>query len=131
MNIKYLTVVTILSLCCIFGFEEISYSLNKVSRDDISELKILKYLPKDNKTFFISNTKSSKITNFIRKNFETKNQDELVLIKNSILAYLGIDLGTNKLEDIYNNELAVTTYDNKGKDIDDVLIIFKIKEKKI
>jgi hypothetical protein len=46
------------------------------------------------------------------------------------LAYLGIDLGTNKLEDIYNNELAVTTYDNKGKDIDDVLIIFKIKEKK-
>ena len=130
MNIKYLTVVTILSLCCIFGFEEISYSLNKVSRDDISELKILKYLPKDNKTFFISNTKSSKITKFIRKNFETKNQDELVLIKNSILAYLGIDLGTNKLEDIYNNELAVTTYDNKGKDIDDVLIIFKIKEKK-
>lgn len=130
MNIKYLTVVTILSLCCIFGFEEISYSLNKVSRDDISELKILKYLPKDNKTLFISNTKSSKINQFIRKNFETKNQDELVLIKNSILAYLGIDLGTNKLEDIYNNELAVTTYDNKGKDIDDVLIIFKIKEKK-
>jgi hypothetical protein len=130
MNIKYLTVVTILSLCCIFGFEEISYSLNKVSRDDISELKILKYLPKDNKTLFISNTKSSKINQFIRKNFETKNQDELVLIKNSILAYLGIDLGTNKLEDIYNNELAITTYDNKGKDIDDVLIIFKIKEKK-
>ena len=122
MNIKYLTVVTILSLCCIFGFEEISYSLNKVSRDDISELKILKYLPKDNKTFFISNTKSSKITKFIRKNFETKNQDELVLIKNSILAYLGIDLGTNKLEDIYNNELAITTYDNRGKDIDLSLI---------
>ena len=130
MNIKYLTVITILFLCCIFGFEENSYSLNKVSQNDISELKILKYLPKDNKTLFISNTKSTKINNFIRKNFETKNQDELVLMKNSILAYLGIDLGTNKLEDIYDNELAITTYYNKKKDIDDALIIFKIKEKK-
>ena len=130
MNIKYLTVVTTLFLCCILGFEEISYSYNKVSQDNISELNILKYLPKDNKTFFISNTKSSKITNDIRQNFEAKNQDELVLTKNSIFAYLGIDLGPNKLEDIYNNELAITTYDNKEKDIDDVLIIFKIKEKK-
>ena len=130
MNIKYLTVITILFLCCIFGFEETSYSLNKVSQNDISELKILKYLPKDNKTFFISNTKSSKITNAIRTNFETTNQDELVLVKNSILAYLGVDLGTNKLEDIYNNELAITTHDNKEKEIDDVLIIFKIKENK-
>ena len=130
MNIKYFTLITILFLCCIFGFEENSYSLNKVSQNDISELKILKYLPKDNKTFFISNTKISEITNDIRKNFETTNQDELVLIKNSILAYLGIDLGTNKLEDIYSNELVITTYDNKEKDIDDALIIFKIKENK-
>ena len=130
MNIKYFTLLTILFLCCIFGFEETSYSLNKVSQNDISELKILKYLPKDNKTFFISNTKSSKITNAIRTNFETTNQDELVLVKNSILAYLGVDLGTNKLEDIYNNELAITSHDNKEKDIDDILIIFKIKENK-
>jgi len=130
MNIKYLTVITIISLCFIFGFEEISYSLNKVSQNNISELEILKYLPKDNKTFFISNAKSSKITHDVRKNFETKDQDKLILIKNSIFAYLGIDLGTNKLEDIYNNELAITTYDNKEKDKDDILIIFKIKEKK-
>ena len=130
MNIKYLTVITIISLFFIFGFEEISYSLNKVSQNNISELEILKYLPKDNKTFFISNTKSSEITHDVRKNFETKDQDKLILIKNSIFAYLGIDLGTNKLEDIYNNELAITTYDNKVKDKDDILIIFKIKEKK-
>ena len=130
MNIKYFTLLTILFLCCIFGFEETSYSLNKVSQNDISELKILKYIPKDNKTFFISNTKISEITNAIRTNFETTNQDELVLVKNSILAYLGVDLGTNKLEDIYNNELAITSHDNKEKDIDDILIIFKIKENK-
>ncbi len=130
MNIKYLSIITILFLCCIFGFEETSYGLNKVSQNDISELKILKYLPKDTKTFFLSNTKSSKFTNTIKTNFETTNQDELVLVKNSILAYLGFDLGTNKLEDIYNNELAITTHDNKEKDIDDILIIFKIKENK-
>ncbi|MDC3232131.1 hypothetical protein OA981_01120 [Prochlorococcus sp. AH-716-A09] len=130
MNIKYLTVITILFLCCILGFEETSYSLNKVSHNDISELNILKFLPEENKTFFISNTKSSKITNVIRKSFETTNQDEFVLVKNSILAYLGFDLGTNKLEDIYNNELAISTHDNKEKEIDDILIIFKIKENK-
>ena len=130
MNIKVLPIIIILFLFFIFGFENISYSLNKVGQEDISELKILKYLPKHNKTFFISNTKSSKITNDIRKNFKTINQNDLVLIKNSILAYLGIDLGTNKLEDIYNDELIITTSDNKEKDIDDVLIIFKIKEKK-
>ncbi len=129
MNIKYLTVITILSLCCIFGFEEISYSLNKLSQDDISELKILKYLPKENKTFFISNTKISKITNDITKNFDTEDQDKFDLIKNSILTYLGLDLGQNKLEDVYNDELVITTLDNKEKNIDDILIIFKIKKK--
>ena len=130
MNIKYLTVITILFLCCVFGFEENSYSLNKVSQDDISELKILKYLPKDNKTFFISNTKSSKITNAVRTNFETTNQDELVLVKNSILAYLGVDLGTNKLEDIYNNELIISTFENNQNLKDDILFVFKIKPEK-
>ena len=135
MNIKYFTVITILFLCCVFGFEENSYSLNKVSQDDISELKILKFLPKDNKTFFISNTKSSKITNAVRTNFETKNQDELVLVKNSILAYLGVDLGTNKLEDIYNsedlmNKLSITYsyYIDEGLKID---ITWKGKQKNI
>ena len=131
MNIKLLTVITLLFLYFIFGFENLSYSLNNASQDDISELKILKYLPKDNKTFFISNTKISKIANNIRKNYEIKEQDELNLIKNSLLAYLGINLGPNKLEDIYNNELTITFYDNEEKNIDDVLIVFKIKDKKI
>ena len=130
MNIKLLTVITILSLYIIFGFEKISYSLNKVSQDDISELKILKYLPKEHKTFFISNSKSEQIINHIRKNYQTKGKDNLILIKNSILAYLGIDLGTNKLQDIYDNELLINTFDNKEKGIEDILLIFKINEKK-
>ena len=131
MNIRLLIIITLLSICCIFGFEKISYSLNKVHKDDISELKILKYLPKNNKSFFISNTKISKIAGNLKKIYETKDQEKLFLVKNSILAYLGIDLGTNKLEDIYNNELLISTYTNDQKDKDDdILIIFKIKEKK-
>ena len=56
MNIKLLIVKTILSLCFIFGFEKESYSLNKISQDNISELKILKYLTQDNKSSFIFNS---------------------------------------------------------------------------
>ncbi len=130
MNIKLITLFIILSLSLILGFEKTSYGLNTERQDDISELKILNYLPKDNKTIFISNTKSSEISNDIRKNYENKYEDELVLIKNTILAYLGIDLGTNKLEDIYNDELTITTYDNKEKAKDDILLIFKIKGEK-
>ncbi len=130
MNIKLLTVITIFSLCFILGFEGISYGFNKEKQDNISELKILNYLPKDNKAFFISNDKGSKIIDDIRKNYEKNEQAQLALIKNSTLAYLGIDLGTSKLENIYDDELTISTYDNKEKDIDDVLIIFKIKEKK-
>ena len=130
MNIKLLTISTILSLCIILGFEKISYGVNKLSQDNISELQILNYLPRDNKTLFISNDKSSKIISDLRKSYNTSKQDKFDLIKNSILAYLGLDLGINKLEDIYNNELAITTYINKENDMDDVLIIFKIREKK-
>ncbi len=128
MNIKLLTVITVLFLYLFCGSEKISYSLNEVSQNDITELKILKYLPKDNKTFFISNTKISKIAKSLRKNYEINEQDELDLFKNSVLAYLGIDLSTNKLEDIYNDEIIITTHNNKEKEIDDLLIIFKIKE---
>jgi len=120
----------ILSLSLNFGFGKISYSLNKVNQENISESKILKYLPNNNKTFFISNSKSSNITSNIKKNYKKKDQDNLILIKNSIFTYLGIDLGTNKLEDIYDNEIIITTLDNKEKSIDDILIVFKINEKK-
>ena len=130
MNIRLVSAITILCLCFILGFDQISYSLNKVSKDNISELKILKYIPEDNKTLFISNSKSSKIISNIKKAYNTNDQESLILLKNSILAYLGIDIGTKKLEDIYDNELLITTSDNKEKNIEDILIVFKINAKK-
>jgi len=46
------------------------------------------------------------------------------------LDYLGIDLGNNKLEDIYNNELIISFFENNKKLKDDILIILKIKPEK-
>ena len=130
MNIRLVSAITIVCLCFNLGFDQISYSLNKVSKDNISELKILKYIPEDNKTLFISNSKSSKIISNIKKAYNTNDQESLILLKDSILAYLGLDIGTKKLEDIYDNELLITTSDNKEKNIEDILIVFKINAKK-
>ena len=66
-------------------------------------MRNFKFIKLKNKIFFISNAKSSKIVNYLRKNYEREDQEVLILLKNSILAYLGIDLGSNKLKDIYNN----------------------------
>ena len=41
-----------------------------------------------------------------------------------------MDVGENKLEEIYNNELLISTFDNKEKDMDDVLIILKLKKQR-
>ena len=103
MKFKVLAIIILLSLCFFLGFKKISSFRNVTKNSNIAELEILRYLPKDNKLLFISNSQSSNLINKIKKNFNTKNQDELILIRDSILAYLGLDLGQNKLEDIYNN----------------------------
>ncbi len=130
MNFKVLAIIILLSLCFFFGFKKISSYSNETTHANISELKILKYLPRDNKFLFISNSKSSNIQNSFKTKFNGKNIDEIILIKNSILSYLGIDLGKNKLEDIYNNELTISTYENNKSNKDDILIVFKIKPEK-
>jgi len=88
----------------------------------ISLINILKYLPENNKLLFISNLDSSKIINNIENDKNPKNLDNFVLIKDSILDYLGIDLGNNKLEDIYNNEILISTFDFNNFPVDLTLI---------
>ena len=126
MNFKVLAIIILLSLCFFFGFKKISSYRNETTNGTIGELKILKYLPKDNKLLFISNFHSSNLKNSFTKNFNSKNTDEIILIKNNILSYLGIDLGKNKLEEIYNNELIISTYNNNKRNKDDILLVFKI-----
>jgi len=130
MKLRVVAIILLLSLLLFFGFKKVSANKNKEQSTNIEQLNILKYIPKNNKLLFISNLDSYSITNNKEKNKNPKNQDNFVLIKDSILDYLGIDLGNNKLENIYNNELIISTFENNKKLKDDILIVFKIKPEK-
>ena len=127
MRLRVVAIIILLSLLLFFGFKKVSANKNKEQRTNIEQLNILRYIPENNKLLFISNLDSFNIFN---NNEKDKNQDDFVLIKDSILNYLGIDLGNNKLEDIYNNELIISFIENNKNLKDDILIIFKIKPEK-
>jgi len=130
MKIRVVAIILLLSLLIFFGFKKISANKNKEQSANIEQLNILKYLPENNKLLFISNLDISQIINNIENVKNPRNQNNFVLIKDSILDYLGIDLGNNNLEDIYNNELIISTFENNQKLKDDILIVFKIKPEK-
>ncbi len=130
MKLRVVAIILLLSLLLFFGFKKVSANKNKEQSTNIEQLNILKYIPKNNKLLFISNLDSFQIVNNKEKDKNATTQDDFVLIKNSILDYLGIDLGNNKLEDIYNNELIISFFENNKKLKDDILIIFKIKPEK-
>ena len=130
MKLKVVAIILLLSLLLFFGFKKVSANKNKEVSTNIEQLNILKYIPEKNKLLFISNFDSFHIVNNNEKDKNSPNHDDFVLIKDSILNYLGIDLGNNKLEDIYNNELIISFFENNKKLKDDILIIFKIKPEK-
>ncbi len=130
MKLRLVAIILLLSLLLLFGFKKFSANKNKEQSTNIEQLNILRYIPKNNKLLFISNLDSFHIINNNEKDKNSTNQDDFVLIKDSILDYLGIDLGNNKLEDIYNNELIISFFENNKKLKDDILIIFKIKPEK-
>jgi len=130
MKLRVVTIILLLSLLLFFGFKKVSANKNKEQSTNIDQLNILKYIPENNKLLFISNLDSFNIVNNNEKDKNPTNQDNLILIRDSILDYLGIDLGNNKLEDIYDNELIISTFENNKKLKDDVLIVFKIKPEK-
>ncbi len=130
MKFRVIAIILILSLLLFFGLKKVSANKNKEQSINIEQLNILKYIPENNKLLFISNFDILNIINNNEKDKNPKNQDNFVLIKDSILNYLGIDLGKNKLKDIYNNELIISTFENNKKRKDDILIVFKIKPEK-
>ncbi len=130
MKLRVVAIILLLSLLLFLGFNKVSANKNKEQNINIEQLNILKYIPENNKLLFISNLDSFKIVKNNEKDENPKNQDNFALIEDSILNYLGIDLGHNKLEDIYNNELIISTFENNKKLKDDILIIFKIKPEK-
>ena len=129
MKLRIVAII-LLYLILFFCFKKVSPNKNKEQNTNIEPLSIIKYIPENNKLLFISNLDSFNIFNNNEKDKNPTNQDNFVLIKDSILEYLGIDLGNNKLEDIYNNELIIATFENNKKPKDDILIVFKIKPEK-
>ena len=123
MKLRVVAIILLLSLLLFFGFKKVSLNKNKEQSTNIEQLNILRYIPENNKLLFISNLDSFHIDNNNEKDKKSTNQDVLVLIKDSILDYLGIDLGNNKLEDIYNNELIISTFENNKKLEDDLSLI--------
>ena len=130
MKLRVVAIILLLSLLLFIGFKKVSDNKNTEQSKNIEQLNILKYIPDNNKLLFISNLDSFNTINNNVKDKNTKKQDKFVLIKDSILNYLGIDLGNNKLEDIYDNELIISTFANNKKLKDDILIVFKIKPEK-
>ncbi len=130
MKIRVVAIILLLSLLLFFGFKTVSTNKNKAQSTNIEQLNILRYIPENNKLLFISSLDSFHIVNNNEKDKNSTIKDDFGLIKDSILDYLGIDLGNNKLEDIYNNELVISFFENNNKLKDDILIIFKIKPEK-
>ena len=109
MKLRVVAIILLLSLLLFFGFKQVSSNKNNEQSTNIEQLNIIKYIPENNKLLFISNLDSFNIVNNNKKDKNQTNKDNFVLIKDSILDYLGIDLGNNKLEDIYNNCLLYTS----------------------
>jgi len=130
MKLRVVAIVLLLSLLLFFGFKKVSPNKNNEQSTNIEQLSIIKYIPENNKLLFISNLDSFNIVNNNEKDKNPTNKDNFVLIKDSILDYLGLDLGNNNLEDIYNNEIIISTFENNKKLKDDILIVFKIKPEK-
>ena len=130
MKLRVVAIILLLSLLLFFGFKKVSTNKNKEQSSNIEQLNILKYIPEKNKLLFISNLDTSNIVNNNEKDKNSKNQDTFILIKDSIFDYLGLDIGKNKLNDVYDNELVISTFENNKKLKDDILIVFKIKPEK-
>ena len=97
----------------------------ETNKSYITDMNILNYIPSNYKLTIISNSTNNDIKRFINENIPQKKQDELNIIKDSIISYLGFNL-QEKIENIYDNEFALTFFEKKLNKID-ILLIFKLK----
>ena len=126
-KIKKIIIITFTFILIIFLSNIIIREL-KINKSDITNMNILNYIPSNYELTILSNSTNHDIKEFVNKNISEKKRDELNIIKDSIISYLGFDL-QGKLENIYDNEFAITFIKNKLKQ-HDILFIFKIKKNK-
>ena len=121
-KIKKLIIVIITFLFTIFLFN-IFIKEAKINKSDITNMSILDYIPSNYELTILSNSSNNNIEKYINKNISEKKRNELNIIKESIISYLGFNL-TEKIKDIYDNEFAVTFFENESNK-KDILLIFK------
>ena len=63
MKLRLVAIILLLSLLIFFGYKKISANKNNEQSTNIEQLKILRYIPKNNKLLFISNLDSFHIVN--------------------------------------------------------------------
>ena len=98
------------------------------NNSDITNMQILNYVPSNYDLTILSNSTNNNINRYLNKNISEKKRDEINVIKKSIISYLGFNL-QEKIDNIYDNEFALTFFVDKTNKID-ILLIFKLKENK-
>jgi len=98
------------------------------NKSDITNMNILNYIPSNYNFTVLSNSTNNNIKRYLNKNISENKRDELDMIKNGIISYLGFNL-QEKIDYIYDNEFALTFFGDKLNKID-ILLIFKLKENK-
>ena len=126
-KLKKLIVIFLIFLITIFL---LNIFINRIERNksDITNMNILHYIPNNYEMTILSNTTNNYIKKYINANISERNQEQLNIIQDSIISYLGFDL-KEKFEDIYDNEFALTLFKNKLNK-NDILLIFKLKKNK-
>ena len=100
----------------------------QINKSGITNMDILNYIPSNYEFTIISNSTNNNIKKYINKNVSEKKRDEINIIKDSIISYLGFNL-QEKIKDIYDNEFALTFFENKSSK-KDILLIIKFKKHK-
>ena len=126
-KLKKIIIIFLTFLFAIFLLNNFIKESN-TNKSDITKLSILNYIPNNYEFTIISKSTNDDIKQYINETFTEKKRDELNIIKDGIISYLGFDL-REKIKDIYDNELALTFFRNES-DKNDILLIFKIKKNK-
>ncbi len=98
------------------------------NKSDITNMHILNYIPNDYELTILSNSKNNNIKKYINENISEQKLDELNMIRDSIISYLGFNF-QEKIGNIYDNEFALTFFKNKFNN-NEILLIFKLKKNK-
>ena len=126
-KLKKLIIIFCTFLFAIFLLN-IFIKVSEKNQSDITNINILKYIPRDYELTILSNSTNNNIKKYINKNISENKRDELNIIKESIISYLGFNL-KEKIGNIYDNEFALTFFRNELNKFD-ILLIFKLKESK-